>query len=313
MNFPNRMTTAKFILLLSLPFFSEYSFCQRPDSIVLRNAVLYYYTYGSGQPIIILSGGPGQASHVEDDVALELSKKHRIILFDQRGTGRSWTKPMDSSTINIEQAIKDIELLRKHLNVSKLNIYGHSWGSMLAAAYIARYPGNVQLFISVDGGPLDASMSSAVQVNFNSKYQLCDTQYDYWSRPDVMKKDSLKAKYELQKITLAPLMYDTSNFNKVFLQIQKGNRNDSMHELMLESFRKKFVQVEKGHEYKGVSLIVFGFNDPIGLTTFNQYLQAFPKAIVVGIYQSGHFPEIEQSKQFYEAINAFLENNSKPR
>ncbi|WP_202552419.1 alpha/beta fold hydrolase [Ginsengibacter hankyongi] len=277
----------------------------------MNDAVLYYYIYGSGKPIIILSGGPGQASHAEDDVALALSKKYQAILFDQRGTGKSWTKPMDSSTINIEQAIEDIELLRKHLKVLKLNMYGHSWGSMLGAAYIACYPGNVQSFISVDGGPLDSSMASAVQINFDSKNQLCDTsQYDYWSRPDIIKRDSLKAKYELEKIVMAPLLYDTSNWNKVFLQRRKGNRNDLMHELMLTSFSKKFIPIEKDRKYHGASLIVFGFNDPIGLTTLSQYLRAFPKAIVAGIYQSGHFPEIEQSKHFYEIINAFLENNT---
>lgn len=170
---------------------------QQADSIVLRNAVLYYYTYGAGEPIILLSGGPGVASHQEDDVASELGKHYRAILFDQRGTGKSWTKPLDSSTINLDQAVADLETLRQHLQLARLNLYGHSWGSMLAAAYIARFPKRVGLFISVGGGELDTRYSEVVNDNVRAATPAADTaSAAYWRRPAVVRQDPARAAHE---------------------------------------------------------------------------------------------------------------------
>lgn len=148
---------------------------QKADSIKLSNAVLYYYTYGQGEPILILSGGPGVSSHQEDDLAMTLSKGYKAILFDQRGTGKSWTKPIDTTTINIKTAIADIEILRKHLKIDKLTISGHSWGAMLASVYAAHYPNNVKNLILIGGGELDDVMTDVVNDNVDMRFQLSDT------------------------------------------------------------------------------------------------------------------------------------------
>jgi pimeloyl-ACP methyl ester carboxylesterase len=301
----------RFLILFSLLLVCKYSNCQATDSIVVSNAVLYYYTYGTGEPIIILSGGPGHASHMEDDVAIELGGKYKAILFDQRGTGNSWTKPFDSSTINIDQAIEDLDILRKHLHITKLNLYGHSWGSMLAAAYIAKYPERVRLFISNGGGPLDTTLGSTVNDNIQARFQLGDTvKLNYWMDSAIWKQDSLKAQYELTKLEHASVMYDTTKLDNVMKQLTLGGGNGTMAELMLKSFFSNDLHfVDRDRKYKGAVLIVFGWNDPIGLTTVTQYLQAFPAAKIKGIYKSGHFPEIEQPREFYETINPFLQNN----
>ena len=286
----------------------QYSNSQQADSIVLNNAVLYYYSYGTGEPVIILSGGPGIAAHQEDDVAIELSKHYKAILFDQRGTGRSWTKPLDSSTININTAIEDLDTLRKHLHLDKLNLYGHSWGSMLAAAYIAKYPDRVKLFISVGGGEIDTSLTQTINDNVNAKVQLGDTvKYRYWLDAAVIKKDSAKAAYEIRKLKVARSIYDTSKLDHVMTQVAHGGRNTAMAALMWKSIRKQLHFVAACNAYSGKTLLVFGLNDMIGLTTVTQYLQAFPKAAVAGIFKSGHYPEIEQPEQFYAVVNQFLQ------
>jgi len=100
---------------------------QRADSLTVPGAVLYYYTYGQGTPLVVLSGGPGVASHQEDDVAQRLGQRYRVILFDQRGTGRSRTTPFDSTTINLCQAVADLDAPRRHLGLRQINLYGHSW------------------------------------------------------------------------------------------------------------------------------------------------------------------------------------------
>ncbi len=295
-----------FILFLSILGW-KISNSQQVDSIVLHNAVLYYYTYGTGEPIIILSGGPGVSSHQEDDVAIELSKHYKAILFDQRGTGKSWTKPMDSSTINLKRAVEDLDTLRTHLHIDKLNLYGHSWGSMLAAAYIARFPEQVKLFISVCGGEIDTSLTQTITDNVNAKFQRSDTvKLNHWRDSAVIKRDSAKAAYEVRKLRLGYSIYDTSKLDVMIKQVTHGDRNLAMSALMWKSIRKDLHFVSADNAYTGKMLVVFSWNDMISLTTVTQYLQAFPKAEVKGIFKSGHYPEIEQPEQFYPLVNQFL-------
>lgn len=291
-------------LLLCLRGYGQIS-----DSIALDHAVLYYYSYGQGEPLVILSGGPGLASHQEDDVAIELGKNYKAILFDQRGTGRSWTKPFDSTTINVDQAVKDLDLLREHLHIAKLNLYGHSWGSMLAAAYIAKFPDRVNLFISVGGGELDASLSQTVTDNQNARLQL--TEYKHWTDSVTIKKDPTKAGYELRRLRLSRSVYDPLKLDTYMKQIVHGERNTLMARLMWKSISKKLHLIDGCKAYKGKTLIVFGWNDMIGLTTSSQYTEAFPKAKIHRIYQCGHFPELEQPGHFYPVVLAFLKESIK--
>jgi pimeloyl-ACP methyl ester carboxylesterase len=58
--------------------------------------------------------------------------------------------------------------------------------------------------------------------------------------------------------------------------------------------------------FKGKSLIVFGWQDPIGLTTLSAYEKIFPQAIVKGINRCGHMPGVEQPEIFYKTLFDFF-------
>jgi proline iminopeptidase len=295
------------ILLLLL--ISNLAQSQTQDSIVCPNGVLYYYTYGAGTPLIILSGGPGIASHQEDDLAQKLSEKYQTILFDQRGTGKSWTKPFDSTTINVKTAVEDLEMLRKHLKLPKLNLSGHSWGAMLATAYTAKYPKRVNALILIGGGELDFEMTEVVNGNIDVCFQLSDTTaWYYWNDPVNIAKDSATASNEIRKINWSLLSYDRSKLDAIMKQASRGSFNKKMNTLMWQSLRntkfKDFSRIPKS--YKGKTLILFGWQDPIALTTLSSYQKRFPKALVKGINQCGHMPSVEQPVLFYEILFDFL-------
>lgn len=104
---------------------------------------IYWEEAGSpgGRPAVFLHGGPGAG----------LSPKHRrffdpgfyrVILFDQRGAGRS--RPHAELAGNTTWAlVEDMEKLRIMLGVEKWLVFGGSWGSTLALAYAAIHPGRV--------------------------------------------------------------------------------------------------------------------------------------------------------------------------
>ena len=108
---------------------------------------IYYEQCGNpkGKPAIFLHGGPGGGCGSLSRRFFN-PKKYRIILFDQRGCGRS--KPHtcleDNTTWHL---IEDIESIRERLSIKKWLVFGGSWGSTLAIAYAQKYPNNVSQMV----------------------------------------------------------------------------------------------------------------------------------------------------------------------
>jgi proline iminopeptidase len=101
---------------------------------------LYYAEYGvpDAPAILVLHGGPGSGCRPSMLNLFDLSR-HRVILFDQRGAGKS--TPYGEVTANNTAAlIEDIEYLRHYLRIPCWQVVGGSWGATLALCYAGQYP-----------------------------------------------------------------------------------------------------------------------------------------------------------------------------
>lgn len=108
---------------------------------------IYYGVYGNkeGIPVMFVHGGPGGGTGPRSLYFLN-PKKYKIILFDQRGCGKS--QPFLSNYNNdIFNLVSDMEKLRIKLNIDKLVLFGGSFGSTLSLAYAIKYPNNVSAMI----------------------------------------------------------------------------------------------------------------------------------------------------------------------
>lgn len=91
-----------------------------------------------GIPIVVLHGGPGAGTSPVLRRFFD-PEYYRIILFDQRGAGRS--SPHGSLDHNtLADLVADMEKLRAHLRIGAWHLFGGSWGSTLALSYAAEYP-----------------------------------------------------------------------------------------------------------------------------------------------------------------------------
>ncbi len=101
---------------------------------------LYYEVSGDpkGKPVLFLHGGPGSGTKPEQRRFFD-PRRYRIVLFDQRGAGRS--TPSGSLHANTTRhLVGDIETLRRHLGVTRWVVFGGSWGSTLGLAYAGAHP-----------------------------------------------------------------------------------------------------------------------------------------------------------------------------
>jgi proline iminopeptidase len=95
----------------------------------------------NGVPMLLIHGGPGGASSV-DAMRLIDPERFRVILFDQRGCGRS--TPAGSVQGNtLAHTLQDMERLREHLGLAQWAVAGGSWGSTVALAYAEALPERV--------------------------------------------------------------------------------------------------------------------------------------------------------------------------
>jgi proline iminopeptidase len=91
-----------------------------------------------GQPVVFLHGGPGGGIQTNYRRFFD-PDRYRIVLFDQRGCGRS-TPHAELRENTTWDLVEDIEKVRSHLGISHWVVFGGSWGSTLALAYSQTYP-----------------------------------------------------------------------------------------------------------------------------------------------------------------------------
>jgi proline iminopeptidase len=105
---------------------------------------LYYEQCGNseGQPVVFLHGGPG-GGLIPDYRRYFDPAAYRIVLFDQRGSGRS-TPHAELEENSTWHLVEDIETLRGHLGIGDWHVFGGSWGSTLALAYAETHPSRVR-------------------------------------------------------------------------------------------------------------------------------------------------------------------------
>lgn len=108
---------------------------------------IYYEQLGrrDGPAVLFLHGGPGGGGDVNARRLFDASR-WRIVIFDQRGAGRS--RPFASLADNTTwHLVEDIERLRRHLGIGRWLVFGGSWGSTLALCYAETHPEPVSALV----------------------------------------------------------------------------------------------------------------------------------------------------------------------
>jgi proline iminopeptidase len=110
--------------------------------------LVYWEACGNpdGKPALVVHGGPGSGCTPGHRQYFD-PERYRVILFDQRGCGRSRPHASDPATSlrhnTTWHLLADMELLRQHLGVERWLLSGSSWGSTLLLAYAERHPERV--------------------------------------------------------------------------------------------------------------------------------------------------------------------------
>ena len=109
---------------------------QRPLTINGRD--FWVEEEGAGEPLILLVGGPAASHLIFKPYFSAFAAKYRVIYYDYFGRGRSG-RPSSYQEISFSGDVEDLEALRIALGLEKINLYGFSYGGMVAQAYALKY------------------------------------------------------------------------------------------------------------------------------------------------------------------------------
>jgi pimeloyl-ACP methyl ester carboxylesterase len=137
-------------MIIAMPTFTA------PDGTELA-----YHVRGEGAPLVVLPGGPMRASAYLGDLG-GLAAHRRLILLDLRGTGDS-AVPADPTTYRCDRLVDDVEALRAHLGLERMDVLAHSAGGSLAMLYAAQYPERVARLALITATPWALDMPATAE------------------------------------------------------------------------------------------------------------------------------------------------------
>ena len=321
------MRFTKQLHLISLAFYILFSGCSPiGDTVVLKSSgkfvlanghKLWIETIGSGTPLFLIIGGPG-GSHGGMHSFDGLSDSSMLVFIDNFGRGKSDTafSPVEYS---IEGDVNDIEAIRSELGYEKINVLGHSYGSLVAQSYALKYSQHTSKLIIISG-LYSGKMWQETNDDYN--YIFSRQMPETWDSLMVLRKNSYKSSDELhyklyEKFPLSLVhAYCPDNrfelndsceitFNhKVYYQIVGADGD-----FTLTNDAVNYDVTAKLKDLNMPVLIMAGRYDRMCNPKLTlEYKKFCPQAKFIMFENSGHNPQIDERDLLLREINAFLEN-----
>jgi proline iminopeptidase len=270
----------------------------------INGTSLFLSVKGSGDPVIVIHGGPGLNHSYFIPHLQALEKNLKVVYYDQRACGRSLTPSADS--ISMRFLVEDIEAIRKELNVEKVNILAHSWGAVLAAHYASQYPDRIKRFIFSNPAMLSREFDQEAAVLVKQK----TTKVDSVDRANIFGSGTLdNKKYdELIRISFRISAYDRANISKMNLNLPPNflESNRTLFNALMKdpSFNSDMYNVLPSFNFP--VLIIHGQSDVVPQRSIERLEKGLPNKQLILFKKSGHFPFIEETDTYNDAVLKFL-------
>lgn len=292
----------KSLLIILSIFIAACSSCSQDNTY--DHSFIRFHLYGKGEPVFVLSGGPGNDCHQEEDVAIKIGESYQAILLEQRGTGLSMPPQLSQHTINLESYIKDILFVMDSLKINRAAFYGHSWGAMYASAFAIQHPEKVTSLVFTGPGYMMLDKSYQERIFNNRMARLSDEQrrrFDQLAKKDFDKMTKAEQD-EAASLRATFNMYDTTNQAWKFAKIKRGTTTQKTNSLLMEDLER--IQFDLTHQLKTLQMpiqIITCKDDPLAFLTA-EYQKFAPRSNVQWLDSCGHFPMYEQPEKFYPLV-----------
>lgn len=159
------------------------------DYVSVGGHKIWYESEGQGEPLVLIPGGPGSSHDYFHPYFSALSRQYRVIYYDPFGTGKS-EHAKDAAEYSLKQEVEEVEQLRKSLGVDHWNVFGHSWGGVVAQGYASKYGGAIKHLVLSD---CLVSGKSYQDTNDRALRLMADLYPDNWKKMEALHAKGLKS------------------------------------------------------------------------------------------------------------------------
>ncbi|HEV2617043.1 MAG TPA: alpha/beta fold hydrolase [Candidatus Acidoferrales bacterium] len=274
-------------------------------------ATIYYEVFGSGggTPLFVANGGPGfdhNYLHVSDAWDT-LAQSRRVVMWDQRGDGRSGPlKPGQSCTL--ADQINDLDALRAHLGFDRIDLLGHSWGGFLVMAYAARHPEHISHLAIVDSA---APRWSDTLFLFKDVYPDVTAHEDsYAFVSDLNEKDSSAAREAATTLYESMLFYSLERRDEFAAKMA----NDKEYYEVNRAVNHDVARFDLNPEivkFRFPTIVMCGrFDMNVAPVIAYKIHRSIPGSKFVVFEKSGHMPFFEEPAKFVQILTDFLSSGT---
>jgi proline iminopeptidase len=293
-------------LLLSQSTFAESGQYQSFDNNGVKIA---YRVFGTGSPLIVINGGPGRSSDTFTKLAESLQSKtnKQVILFDQRGTGKSKLTLINENTISLDLMISDLEALRKHLGFNKVAILGHSFGGMYAMAYASKYPESIDALILSCSGGVDLSWKEYALHNMLSRLTEKERKkHEFWTSPEQQKIDPIKADLEALRILIPAYIYHRKFVSQLEHDLINLNYYVPVVNQLVWKSMENYNLKEDLKVLHAPTLIIDGRQDILGEAVPITIHESIINSTIEFLDKCSHYPWLDSPDKYFSLITKFL-------
>ena len=268
---------------------------------------LSYTSVGSGPMLVCVPGGPGRAVAYLEELA-GLSETRTLVLLDPRATGHSEV-PSDPSTLRFDRMGADLEALREHLGQERLDVLGHSAGTLVAQAWASRHPASVGALVLVtpsdrlQGG--ERADIAAIKAGFAG-----EPWYEEAARAEADVEDAPPSQRASLERLARPFSYGRWGARE---QAHAATADHQCSKRALLGFGFGADEIDLPELVSGLQgvtgpvLVLGGSRDGLtGVASVQLVADCFTDAQVVVIDGAGHYPWVDEPQAFRTAVEGFL-------
>jgi len=269
---------------------------------------LYWAEYGDpdATPVLVLHGGPGASHDYLLPQMLALAEQHRVILYDQRGGGRS-RHDDDREPIGWRDQVADVARVATELGVAPLRLVGYSWGGLLAMLYAVESnaghespaPSSLAL---IDPAPVDRALREEFEREFARRQSgpVVSALRDELNASNLRERDPEAYRQRAFELSVAGYFADPRRARdltpfRVTGRVQQSTWASLGDYDLLPALRALHLP----------AFVVHGRQDPIPLASSQAVARALGTVCVV-LEDCGHVPYVEQPAGLFPPLLDFL-------
>jgi proline iminopeptidase len=271
---------------------------------------LWVHSVGGGpgaKVLVVVHGGPGLSLTYLSIFDRLASRTRQVVSYDQRGAGLS-TSPADGN-YGLGAQVSDLAAVQRWTGARQIEILGHSWGGIPAAAYTALHPGHVAALALLDALPLSWAAFVAGEKRIGTRITRLQQEGLIPNPLPPIRHNSCLALD--RALTPAYLANPREHVNRVALW--GSSCTESTSSLTFEAFDKDRGQLPglaaSLGRWHGPALVMQGAQDPFGLqwlhTSVAELRSAMTKAVPVP--RAGHFPWVERPGLVLRTVSQFTQ------